>query len=107
MVKHSGRIPLGCILTAVVLEVADVFLFLGIDRNYRQPLFHEGLCLGIDVLKLRIPVHMGLSHLQGLLVELQAVAHTLKKFPDLDMTYPEPLVLKLCLKVPQTLCSPA
>ena len=47
MVKHSGRIPFGCILTAIVLEVADVFLFLGIVRNYRQPLFHEGLCLGV------------------------------------------------------------
>jgi len=49
---------------------------------------------------------MGLSDLDRLLVELQAVAQDLKKVANLDVAYLISLEPKLFLEVPEALCCP-
>lgn len=107
MVQHLGGRPCRGILGPVVLEVPHILLFLCIHGDYRLTVFHEASRLGIDVCELGVPVHMRLAHLQGLLVELQAVAHLGKKLSDLDMADAVAPVLKLLLEIPKALRRPA
>ena len=67
------RIALRTILAARVAEIADQFLFLGVDRDHRLLFSQRRSHLGVDVAKLRIPIGVALA-LLGLAVALQAVA---------------------------------
>ncbi len=72
------RVALRAIFAAIVTEIPDQFLFLGVDRDHRL-LF--GQCcghLGVDVAKLRIPVGVAVA-LLGLAVGLQAVARRIEQ----------------------------
>src|SRR6266851_2812918 len=66
------RVSLRAIFAAIVTEISDQFLFLGVDRDHRLLL---GQCcghLGVDAGELRIPVGVAVA-LRGLAVGLQAV----------------------------------
>ncbi len=75
------RIALRTILAARVAEIADQFLFLGVDRDHRLLFSQRRGHLGVDVAKLRIPVGVALA-LLGLAVGLQAVARIVEQSSD-------------------------
>ena len=77
-------VTLGTIFAPVVAEIADQFLFLGVDGDHRL-LF--GQCRGhlrVDVAELRIPVG---CRLRGLAVALQAVPRLIEQVADQGPAY--------------------
>src|SRR5713226_5217324 len=73
------RVSLRAIFAAIVTEISDQFLFLGVGRDHRLLL---GQCcghLGVDAGELRIPVGVAVA-LLGLAVGLQAVARRIEQF---------------------------
>ena len=72
MHTHRLGLPLRTVFTTTVLEVADQFLFLGIDRDRRLPRGQRLLHLLIDVAELLVAVGMA-RPLAGLAIGLEAV----------------------------------
>ncbi len=56
--------PLFSVFLSVVLEIADILLFLCIDRNHWQPLFKKIGSFAVYEFKLLIPVRMGFANLE-------------------------------------------
>ena len=75
------RIALRAILAAIVAEIPDQFLFLGVDRDHRLLFGQSRGHLGVDVAELRIPVGVAVA-LLGLAVALQAVTRIIEQFGD-------------------------
>ena len=75
------RVALRAILAAIVAEIPDQFLFLGVDRDHRLLFGQSRGHLGVDVAELRIPVGVAVA-LLGLAVALQAVARRIEQFGD-------------------------
>src|ERR1700751_1105101 len=73
------RVSLRAIFAAIVAEIADKFLLLGVDRDHRLPFSQSNANLGIDVGELRIPVGVAVA-LLGLAVGLQAVTRRIEQF---------------------------
>src|SRR5215813_1862985 len=73
------RVSLRAIFAAIVTEISDQFLFLGVDRDHRLLLGQCGGHLGVDARELRIPVGMAVA-LFGFAVGLQAVARRIEQF---------------------------
>src|SRR5437667_9162930 len=73
------RVSLRAIFAAIVAEIPDQFLFLGVDRNHRLLLGQCGGHLGVDAGELRIPVGVAVA-LFGFAVGLQAVARRIEQF---------------------------
>ena len=71
---HRLGLALGAVLTAAILEIADQFLLLGVDRDRRLARRQRRLHLIVEVTELRVAVGMAGSF-AGLAVGLQAVAH--------------------------------
>src|SRR5262245_44284564 len=69
---HQLGIALRLPLTPSVLEVADKFLLLGVDRDHWHARLEARLGNGVDVFELRVAVGMLLA-LDGLVGRLQAV----------------------------------
>src|SRR5215469_11944727 len=80
-VVHSDlfRMALWTILAAIVAEVPDQFLLLGVDRDDRLFFGQSRGHLGVDVGKLRIPIGVAVT-LLGLAVALQTVTGRAKQF---------------------------
>jgi len=57
------RIALRTILAAVIAEVPDQFLLLGVDRDHRLLFGQSRGHLGVDVGELRIPIGMAVAFL--------------------------------------------
>jgi hypothetical protein len=74
MVKNLNRATLRLICFPFVLEVSDVFLLLGINRDNRYAFGLCRLALPVYVFNLSIPVGMGFGNPQRFLVCLQAIA---------------------------------
>src|ERR1700756_5052609 len=72
------RVSLRAIFAAIVTEIPDQFLFLGIDRDHRLLLGQCGGHLGVDAGELRIPVGVTVA-LFGFAVGLQAVARGIEQ----------------------------
>ena len=66
------------ILAAIVAEIADQFLLLGVDRDYGLLLGQSSGHLGVDMGELRIPVGVAVT-LLGLAVALQAVTRRIEQ----------------------------
>ena len=75
------RIALRTILAARVAEIADQFLFLGVDRDRRLLFRQSGGHLGVDIAELGISVRMAVA-LLGFTVALQAVARIVEQSSD-------------------------
>ncbi len=73
------RVALRAILAAIVPEVADQFLLLGVDRDHRLLFGQSSGHLGVDMGELRVPVGMAVA-LLGLAVALQAVTRRIEQF---------------------------
>ena len=73
------RVSLRAIFAAIVAEIADKFLLLGVDRDHRLPFSQSNANLAIDVGELRIPVGVAVA-LLGLAVGLQAVTRRIEQF---------------------------
>src|SRR5437773_4860735 len=73
------RVSLRAIFAAIVTEISDQFLFLGVDRDHRLLLGQCGGHLAVDAGELRIPVGVAVA-LLGLAVGLQAVARRIEQF---------------------------
>src|SRR3984893_18157579 len=72
------RVSLRAIFAAIVTEIPDQFLFLGVDRDHRLLLGQCGGHLGVDAGELRIPVGVAIA-LFGFAVGLQAVARRIEQ----------------------------
>src|SRR6266436_1469658 len=79
------RVALGAIFASVVAEIADQFLFLGVDRDHRLPFGQRRGHLGVDVAELRIPVGVAVA-LRGLAVALQTVTRLVEQVGDQGAT---------------------
>src|SRR6202047_3831302 len=75
------RVALGAIFAPVVAEIADQFLFLGVDRDHRLLFGQRRGHLGVDVAELRIPVGVAVA-LRGLAVALQTVTRLIEQVGD-------------------------
>src|ERR1700736_1098268 len=75
------RVALGAIFASVVAKIADQFLFLGIDGDYRLLFGQRRGHLGVDVAELRIPVGVAVA-LRGLAVALQTVTRLIEQVGD-------------------------
>src|SRR6201998_636064 len=73
------RMALRAILAAIVAEIADQFLLLGVDRDHWLLFGQSRGHLGVDVGELRIPVGVAVA-LLGLAVALQAVTRRIEQF---------------------------
>ncbi|ADV14788.1 hypothetical protein Mesau_05783 [Mesorhizobium australicum WSM2073] len=73
MKAYGLRIAFAPQLTATILEIANQFLFFGIDRDGRLVAIPEPSDLRVDVFKLPITVRMGRA-LPRLLVSMKAEA---------------------------------
>ena len=73
------RMALRAILAAIVTEVPDQFLLLGVDRDHRLLFGQSRGHLGVDVGELHIPVGVAVA-LLGLAVALQAVTRRVEQF---------------------------
>src|SRR6266849_534847 len=73
------RVSLRAIFAAIVTEIPDQFLFLGVDRDHRLLLGQCGGYLAVDTGELRIPVGVAVA-LLGFAVGLQAVARRIEQF---------------------------
>jgi hypothetical protein len=69
---------LGPPFTTRILEIAHQFLLFGVHRNNRLAVFQEERGALVDVLKLRVSIHM-LVAFAGFAVRLQAIARPLQK----------------------------
>src|SRR2546421_13058836 len=67
------RMAVGAILAAIVAELSDQFLFLGVDRDHRLLFGHSSGHLGVDMGELCIPVGVAVA-LLGFAIALQAIA---------------------------------
>ena len=72
---------LRAILAAIVTEVPDQFLLLGVDRDHRLLFGQRRGHLGVDVAELRIPVGVTVA-LGGLAVGLQTVTRLIEQVGD-------------------------
>src|SRR6266699_3716728 len=79
------RVALGAIFAPVVAEIADQFLFLGVDGDHWLPFGQRRGHLGVDVAELRIPVGVAVA-LRGLAVALQTVTHRIEQVGDQGAT---------------------
>jgi hypothetical protein len=70
---------LRAILAAIVAEIPDQFLLLGVNRDHRLLFGQSGGHLSVDMGELRIPVGMAVA-LLGLAVALQAIARPVEQF---------------------------
>src|SRR3984893_11174703 len=75
------RVALGAIFARVVAEIADQFLFLGVDRDHRLLFGQRRGHLGVDVAELRIPVGVAVA-LRGFAVALQTVTRLIEQVGD-------------------------
>src|SRR2546421_10149755 len=75
------RVALGAIFAPVVAEIADQFLFLGVDGDHWLPFGQRRGHLGVDVAELRIPVGVAVA-LGGLAVALQTVTRLIEQVAD-------------------------
>ena len=75
------RVASGAIFAPVVAEIADQFLFLGIDGDHRLLFGQRRGHLGVDVAELRIPVEVAVA-LRGLAVALQTVTRLIEQAGD-------------------------
>src|SRR6202045_1214286 len=75
------RVALGAIFASVVAEIADPFLFLGIDGDHRLLFGQRRGHLGVDLAELRIPVGVAVA-LRGLAVALQTVTRLVEQVGD-------------------------
>src|SRR5205085_5876925 len=75
------RVALGAIFAPVVAEIADQFLFLGVDGDHRLLFGQRRGHLGVDVAELRIPVGVAVA-LRGLAVALQTVTRLIEQVAD-------------------------
>jgi hypothetical protein len=97
---HLFRVALRPPFPAAVLEIADQFLLLGINRDDRLLGFERGLRQSIDVSKLRIPIRMAIA-LSGLAVGLQAEMQRLQQLADDCVADLVPLSAQFRRKPPQ------
>src|SRR5271157_1470897 len=74
-------VALGAIFAPVVAEIADQFLFLGVDGDHRLLFGQRGGHLRVDVAELRIPVGVAVA-LRGLAVALQTVTRLIEQMAD-------------------------
>src|SRR5467141_390174 len=79
------RVALGAIFAPVVAEIADQFLFLGVDGDHWLPFGQRRGHLGVDVAELRIPVGVAVA-LGGLAVALQTVTRLVEQVGDQGAT---------------------
>ena len=96
---------LRAILAAIISEVADELLLLGVDRDHRLLFGQSGGHLGVDVGELRIPVGMAVA-LLGLAVALQAVARPVEQFGHKGAAHPVALLLQRRGQMPHALAGP-
>src|ERR1700736_4820215 len=75
------RVALGPIFAAVVTEIPDQFLFLGVDGDHRLLVGQSGGHVGVDAADLRIPVGVTVA-LCGLTVALQTVTRLIEQVAD-------------------------
>src|SRR6202023_3842800 len=75
------RVALAAIFTAVVAEIPDQFLFLGVDGDHRLLFSQSGGYLAVDIAELRIPVGVAVA-LRGLAVALQTVTCLIEQVAD-------------------------
>src|SRR6202011_5823398 len=75
------RVALGAIFTAVVAEIPDQFLFLGVDGDHRLLFSQSGGYLAVDIAELRIPVGVAVA-LRSLAVALQTVTCLIEQVAD-------------------------
>ena len=100
------RIARRTIFTPTVLEVADQFLLLRIDRDHRLALGQRSAHRRIDVVELRVPIRMAVA-LQRLTIALQAEAHAVQQFADQRTAHLVTLGLQFLGQPPQALACPA
>ena len=74
-------VALGAIFAPVVAEIADQFLFLGVDRDHRLLFGQRRGHLGVDVAELRIAVRVAVA-LRGFAVGLQTVTRLTEQVGD-------------------------
>ncbi len=82
MVQNLTWILCFSVFLSVVLEIADILLFLCIDRNHWQPLFKKIGSFAVYEFKLLIPVRMGFANLEHFLVCLFAVPQFFQNAAD-------------------------
>ena len=87
------RISLGAIFPAIVAEVADQFLLLGVDRDHRLLFCQSRTHLNVDVGELGVAVRMAVAFL-GLAVALQAVARRVEQLGHQGAARLVPLLLQ-------------
>src|ERR1700678_1591132 len=96
---------LGPPFTARILEIAHQFLLFCIHRNNRLAVFQEGCGARVDVLKLRVSIHM-LVAFAGFAVRLQAIARLLQKLAHQGVADLMSFVRQLFAQLAQTARSP-
>src|SRR5438552_16200794 len=74
-------VALGAIFAPVVAEIADQFLFLGVDRDHRLLFGQRRGHLSVDVAELRIAVRVAVA-LRGFAVGLQTVTRLTEQVGD-------------------------
>src|SRR5437868_758086 len=100
------RVTLGAIFAPVVAEIADQFLFLGINGDHRLLFGHRGGHLRVDVAELRIPVGVAVA-LRGLAVALQTVTRLIEQVADQGAADLVTLRLQRLRQTAQALAGPA
>jgi hypothetical protein len=96
---------LGAPFTARILEIAHQFLLFGVHRNNRLAVFQEGCGARVDVLKLRVSIHM-LVAFAGFAVRLQAITRLLQKLAHHGVADLMSFVRQLFAQLTQTARSP-
>src|SRR5208337_1929374 len=106
-VMHPDRLglTLGPQLPPAILEVADEFLLLGIDRDRRLAGSLEGSHLGIDVLELGVAVGVA-GALARLGIGLQAEAQATQQAADQLLASREASLAQRCRQMALTLAHP-
>ena len=99
------RISLGAIFPAIVAEVADQFLLLGVDRDHRLLFCQSRTHLNVDVGELGVAVRMAVAFL-GLAVALQAVARRVEQLGHQGAARLVPLLLQCLGQMPHALAGP-
>ena len=102
---HFFWLVLGTIFSTRVLEIADEFLFLGVDRNRWLSRGDGRLHLFVDVAKLRVAVGM-VPSLQSLAIALKAVSHIAQQTGHNVMTHTVTQVLQPGREIAQALGRP-
>ena len=94
------------IFPTAILEVADQFLLLRIDRDHRLVLGQRRAHRCIDVLELRVPIRVAVA-LARLAIALQAETHAIKQVAHQRMAHLMTFCLKFMGQTPQALARPA